>query len=104
MRACRGRVAAHGVDGGGNQVSGSGDQFHLAHLSHVGGFGSGCLSLVPASGVGIRPSECGQPGAAGAPHARALEPLHGILEQGHGQVGFVEQPRGGTDAPQSGFL
>ena len=50
------------------------------------------------------PPERGQARAAGALRAGGLEPLHGIGQQGDRQVGFVQEPCGGTDSPQSGLV
>ena len=62
------------------------------------------LGLVPAPGVDVSPPERGQARAAGALHAGSPEPLHGILQQGDRQVGFVQEPCGGTGSPQSGLV
>src|ERR1700761_7915974 len=104
MPAGRAGVAADGTDGGRDQVGGRGDEFHLVRLSQVGGFGGSTFGLVPASGVDVRPSERSQAGAAGALLAGGLEPLHGILQQGDRQNGFIEEPCAGTDSPQSGLV
>ena len=96
--------AAQGEDGGRDHVGGRGDEFHLVRLGQAGGFGGGFLRLVPASGVDVQPAERGQARAAGAPRAGGPEPLHGVLQQGDRQVGFVQEPCGGTDSPQGGLV
>ena len=104
MPAGRAGVGAHGEDGGRDHVGGRGDEFHLVRLGQAGGLGGSFQRLVPAPGVDVCPSERGQARAAGALRAGGPEPLHGILQQGDRQVGFVQEPRGGTDSPQSGLV
>ena len=104
MPAGRAGVGAQGQDGGGDHVSGRGDEFHLIRLGHAGGLGGNVQSLVPAPGVDVCPPEDGQAPAAGAPYAGSPELLHGVLQQADRQVGFVQDPRGGTCSPQRGLF
>ena len=104
MPAGRAGVGAHGEDGGRDQVGGRGNEFHLVCLGQVGGFGGSFQRLVPAPRVDVCPPERGQARAAGALRAGCPEPLHGVLQQGDRQVGFVQEPCGGTDSPQSGLV
>ena len=90
MLAGRAGVGAHGQDSGRDQVGGRGDEFHLVGLGQVGGFGGSLQGLVPAPGVDIGPPERGQARAAGALRAGGPDPLHGIVQQGDRQVGFVQ--------------
>ena len=99
MPACVGGVSAQRVDGGRDQVSGSGDEFHLVRLSQASRLGGGFQGLVPASGVDVEPSEGGQARAAGTPRAWRPEPLHSILQQCDRQVRFVQEPRGRPNSP-----
>ena len=104
MPACRAGVAAQGEDGGGDHVSGRGNDFHLVRLSHAGGLGGNLQRVVPAPRVDVCPPQHGQAPAAGTPHAGSPEPLHGVLQQGDRQAGFVQEPRDGTDSPQRGLF
>src|ERR1700722_5421498 len=104
MSACGTGVGPHGQDGGRDQVGGRGDEFHLVCLSQVGGFAGSFLGLVPPSAVDAGPPERGQAGAAGALRAGCPEPQHGVLQQGDRQVGFVQEPCGGTGSPQGGLV
>ena len=99
MRSCCTGVAAQGQDSGRDQVGRRGDEFHLMGLSQAGGFGGGFLGLVPASSVDIEPAERGQAGAAGALGAGCPEPLQGVLQHMDSQIGFVQEPCGGTGSP-----
>ena len=100
MPACRAGVGAQGQNGGGDRVSGRGDDVHLVRLGQAGGLGGSVQRLVPAPGVDVGPPEHGQAPAAGTPYAGSPEPLHGVLQQGDRQVGFVQEPRGGRYSPQ----
>jgi hypothetical protein len=104
MPAGLARVAAHGQDGGRDQVGGRGDEVHLARLGQVGGFGGGFQGLVPATRVDVGPPERGQARPAGALRTGSPEPLHGIGQQGDRQVRFVQEPCGGTGSPQGGLV
>ncbi len=104
MPAGRGGVAAQGQDGGGDHVSGRGDDIHLVRLGQAGGLGGNVQGLVPAPGVDVGPPQHGQAPAAGASHAGSPEPLHGVLQQADRQVGFVQEPGGGTYPPQRGLF
>ena len=104
MRACRAGVGAQGQDGGGDHVSGRGDDVHLVRLGQAGGLGGNFQRLVPAPGVDVGPPQHGQAPAAGTPHAGSPEPLHGVLQQGDRQVGFVQEPCGGSYSPQRGLF
>src|SRR6204780_1324287 len=104
MPACRAGGGAQGEDGGGDHVSGRANEVHLVGLGEVGGFGGSFLGLVPASGVDVGPPEHGQAPAAGTPYAWSPEPPHGVLHQADRQVGFVQEPRGGTNSPQRGLF
>ena len=81
MPACRAGVGAQRQDGGGDHVSGRGNEFHLVRLGQAGGLGGYVERLVPAPGVDVGPPEHGQAPAAGAPYAGSPEPLHGVLQQ-----------------------
>ena len=100
MLARRGGVGAQGEDGGGDHVCGRGNDFHVVRLGHAGGLGGDFERLVPAPGVDVCPPERGEACAAGASHAGSPEPLHGVLQHGDRQVGFVQEPCGGTYSPQ----
>ena len=95
MAAGRAGVGAQGQDGGGDHVGGRGNDFHLVRLGQAGGLRGNVKRLVPAPGVDVRPAEHGQAPAAGALDAGGAEPVHGVLQQGDRQVGFVQQPCGG---------
>ena len=102
--AGRGGVAAQGQDGGGDHVSGRGNEFRLVRLGQAGGLGGDVQRIVPAPRVDVGPPQHGQAPAAGTPHAGRPEPLHGFLQQGDRQVGFVQEPRGGSYSPQRGLF
>ncbi len=104
MPARRAAVGAQGEDGGGDHVSGRGNEFHLVRLRHAGGLGGYLQRLVPAPGVDVCPPEHGEAPAAGAPYAGSPEPLHGVLQQADRQVGFVQEPCGGSYSPQRGLF
>jgi len=94
-------VGAQGQDGGRDDVSGRGNEFHLVRLGRAGGLGGNVQRLVPAPGVDVCPPERGQARGAGAPHPGCLEPAHGVLQHMDRQVGFVQEPCGGPGSPQS---
>jgi hypothetical protein len=104
MLAGRAGVGAQSEDGGGDDVSGRGNEFHLVRLGHAGRLGGGVQRLVPAPGVDVCPSEHGQASAAGAPYAGSADPLHGVLQQTERQIGFVQDPGGGSYSPQGGLF
>ena len=76
----------------------------MVGLGQVGGFGGRLQGVVPASQVDIRPPQRGQARAAGALLAGRLEALHGVLQHGDRQRGFIQEPRRGTGSPQSGLV
>ncbi len=62
MPACLGGVAAQGVNGGGDHISGRGNDVHLVRLGHASGLGgshrSGCSD---SAGAGLRACPSGSP-------------------------------------------
>ena len=95
-------VRPHGQDRRGDRVSGRGHHSHLGWLSQIGGFGRRFQRLVPASGVHVQPCParsarrrwrpaCPVPGSGPWRPAAARTAMRG----------FVEQPGGGADSPQS---
>jgi hypothetical protein len=97
-------VGAQGEDGGGDDGSGRGNDFHAVGLGNAGGLGGDVQCLVPPPGVNVGPPQHSQAPAAGTPHAGSAEPLHGVLQQADRQLGFVQEPGGGSYPPQRGLL
>ena len=91
LAACAGQVHAGSVA-------------DVVRLGHAGSLRRNVQRLVPAPGVDVGPPEHVQGSAAGTTYAGSPQPPHGVLQQADRQVGFVQEPCGGTDSPQSGLV